>query len=69
MVAFCQGNGWYPTPERVALLERENDCVLTAENGRKDIPFWLRPRRCVGSLFGPRANLEEERRAQPDKVV
>ena len=41
IIMFCQGDWWHPTPERVAMLERENYYVLTAANGRADIPFWL----------------------------
>jgi hypothetical protein len=69
ILMFCQGDWWHPTPERVALLERENYLVLTAANGRTDIPFWLPHPRCIGSLFGHGATVEEGRRNFPDKVV
>lgn len=69
IIMFCQGDWWHPTPERVAMLERENYYVLTAANGRADIPFWLGHPRCIGSLFGHWSSVEEGRRAHPDKVV
>lgn len=69
IIMFCQGDWWYPTPERVALLERENYYVITAANGRTDIPFWLPHPRCVGSLFGHWSTVEEGRKAHPDKVI
>ena len=30
IIMFCQGDWWHPTPERVAMLERENYYVLTS---------------------------------------
>jgi hypothetical protein len=69
IVMFGQGDWWHPTPERVALLERENYYVLTSANGRTDIPFWLPHPRCIGSLFGHWSTVQEGRRAHPDKVV
>ncbi|HET8694035.1 MAG TPA: hypothetical protein VFM33_05155 [Aquabacterium sp.] len=69
IIMFCQGDWWHPTPERVALLERTNYYVLTAANGRQDIPFWLSHPRCVGGLFGHKETVEQGRKAFPDKVV
>jgi hypothetical protein len=69
IVMFCQGDWWHPTPERVALLEKENYYVLTAANGRTDIPFWLGHPRCIGSLFGHQSSVAAGRQAHPDKVV
>lgn len=69
IVMFCQGDWWHPTPERVALLERTNYYVLTAANGRQDIPFWLSHPRCIGGLFGHKETVDQGRKAFPDKVV
>jgi hypothetical protein len=69
IIMLAQGDWWYPTPERVAMLERENYYVLTAANGRTDIPFWLPHPRCMGSLFGHASTVEQGRAAHPDKVI
>lgn len=69
ILLLAQGDWWQPTPERVALLEREQYYVLTAANGRTDIPFWLPHPRCIGSLFGHAETVAHGRRAHPDKVV
>lgn len=69
IVMFCQGDWWHPTAERVAMLERENYYVITAANGRTDIPFWLPHERCIGAMFGHHDTVEQARASYPDKVV
>lgn len=69
ILIFCQGDWWHPTPERVALLERANYLVMTAANGRADIPFWLPHPRCIGCLFGDTSTANEARHLYPGKII
>ncbi len=69
ILLFCQGDWWHPTAERVAMLERENYLVLTAANGREDIPFWLPNERCIGGMFGHESTVAEAQELYPDKVI
>ena len=69
ILMFCQGDWWHPTPERVALLEQENYFVLTAANGRMDIPFWLPHPRCIGGLYGHAETVSQMRQQFPGKIV
>lgn len=69
ILIFCQGDWWHPTPERVRLLEQENYLVLTAANGRTDIPFWLPNDRCIGGMFGHIDTVNEARQNFPGKVI
>ena len=69
ILLLCQGDWWLPTPERLALLERENYYVMTAANGRSDIVHWLPEARCIGGMFGHPETVEAARAQFPDKVV
>ncbi len=69
ILIFCQGDWWHPTPDKVRLLKDSNYYVMTAANGRIDLPFWLPEERCIGGMFGHQKNVEEARLLYPDKVI